>query len=591
MYEKIKKKYLDALMKQRMRNIFYVILIVLTVVIAGFIGIFAVSIYQKEMDKTIEQDNRKLADQLNISMSQYVHRLIQLSDALYYNVLKNNSEYMNQIFQAMYDSHKDSIESIALFDKKGKLLHVTPALNQSSYTDIQSEEWFTAPFQSSENIHFFAPVVYDYFEQNDYFNWVIPLSRYVQMNEGSQVLDGVLLISIKYSAFSEIFGNSALDSARYSFLMDSSGNLVYHPKHAQINAGFMEYPPEVLASYSDGSYKMKIDGSDVLCCVETVGYTGWKLVSVSSREEIQLAGLKYRLFIVAIVLLVLLVSMGISSYLSRVLTNPIQNLEADVKKISEGDLDIKVHASGSFEVYHLGISIQKMTVKIRKLMQAIIKEQEEKRKSELDSLQAQITPHFLYNTLDIIVWMIEEDRRDEASQIVTSLARLLRISLSKGKHIITLEDELEHVRNYLMIQSMRFKNQFTYEVQMQPGIEYLKVIKLIVQPIVENAIYHGMDGMYGDGEILIRAYTEGSDLYISVQDNGMGMRPEQAEALLDYTKEIKTSKGNGLGVRNVHERIQLYFGKEYGVIIKTVVDEGTEVLLHLPMVMNMEKET
>lgn len=591
MYEKIKKKYLDALMKQRMRNIFYVILIVLTVVIAGFIGIFAVSIYQKEMDKTIEQDNRKLADQLNISMSQYVHRLIQLSDALYYNVLKNNSEYMNQIFQAMYDSHKDSIESIALFDKKGKLLHVTPALNQSSYTDIQSEEWFTAPFQSSENIHFFAPVVYDYFEQNDYFNWVIPLSRYVQMNEGSQVMDGVLLISIKYSAFSEIFGNSALDSARYSFLMDSSGNLVYHPKHAQINAGFMEYPPEVLASYSDGSYKMQIDGSDVLCCVETVGYTGWKLVSVSSREEIQLAGLKYRLFIVAIVLLVLLVSMGISSYLSRVLTNPIQNLEADVKKISEGDLDIKVHASGSFEVYHLGISIQKMTVKIRKLMQAIIKEQEEKRKSELDSLQAQITPHFLYNTLDIIVWMIEEDRRDEASQIVTSLARLLRISLSKGKHIITLEDELEHVRNYLMIQSMRFKNQFTYEVQMQPGIEYLKVIKLIVQPIVENAIYHGMDGMYGDGEILIRAYTEGSDLYISVQDNGMGMRPEQAEALLDYTKEIKTSKGNGLGVRNVHERIQLYFGKEYGVIIKTVVDEGTEVLLHLPMVMNMEKET
>lgn len=591
MYEKVKKKCLDALLKQRMRNIFYMILIVLTIVIAGFIGIFAVSIYQREMDKTIEQDNRKLADQLNISMSQYVHRLIQLSDALYYNVLKNNSEHMDQIFQAMYASHIDSIESIALFDKKGRLLHVTPALNQSPYTDIQSEEWFAAPFQSSENIHFFAPLVYDYFEQNDYFSWVIPMSRYVQMNEGSHVVDGVLLISIKYSAFSEIFGSSTLDTARYSFLMDSEGNLVYHPKHAQINAGFMEYPPEILASYSDGSYEMQIDGSDVLCCVETVGYTGWKLVSVSSREKIQLAGLKYRLFIAAIVLLVVFVSMGISSYLSRVLTNPIQNLEADVKKISEGNLDIRVHASGSFEVYHLGRSIQKMTVKIRKLMQAIIKEQEEKRKSELDSLQAQITPHFLYNTLDIIVWMIEEDRKEEASEIITSLARLLRISLSKGKHIITLEDELEHVRNYLMIQSVRFKDQFTYEIQMQPGIEYLKVIKLIVQPIVENAIYHGMEGMYGDGEILIRAYKEGNDLYISVQDNGMGMRPEQAEALLDYTKEIKTSKGNGLGVRNVHERIQLYFGKEYGVIIKTVVDEGTEVLLHLPAVTNMEMET
>lgn len=231
-----------------------------------------------------------------------------------------------------------------------------------------------------------------------------------------------------------------------------------------------------------------------------------------------------------------------------------------------------------------------MAVKIRQLMQAIIREQESKRKSELDSLQAQITPHFLYNTLESIVWMIEAGKREEASEMVTSLARLLRISISKGKNIITLQEELEHVENYLTIQSKRFKNQFTYEIQMEEGIGSLRTIKLIVQPIVENAIYHGMTGMYGDGEIRIHAYTEGEDLFISVQDNGMGMRPEQAEALLDYTKEIKTGKGNGLGVRNVQERIQLYFGKEYGMVINSVVDEGTEVLLHLPKVTHMEEE-
>lgn len=281
--------------------------------------------------------------------------------------------------------------------------------------------------------------------------------------------------------------------------------------------------------------------------------------------------------------------MAASSYLSRVLTNPIKNLEADVKKIAAGNLDIKIHSSGSFEVYHLGTSIQKMAVKIRQLMQAIIREQESKRKSELDSLQAQITPHFLYNTLESIVWMIEAGKREEASEMVTSLARLLRISISKGKNIITLQEELEHVENYLTIQSKRFKNQFTYEIQMEEGIGSLRTIKLIVQPIVENAIYHGMTGMYGDGEIRIHAYTEGEDLFISVQDNGMGMRPEQAEALLDYTKEIKTGKGNGLGVRNVQERIQLYFGKEYGMVINSVVDEGTEVLLHLPKVTHMEE--
>ena len=199
-------------------------------------------------------------------------------------------------------------------------------------------------------------------------------------------------------------------------------------------------------------------------------------------------------------------------------------------------------------------------------MREVIQEQEAKRKSELDSLQAQITPHFLYNTLDIVVWMIEENRKEDAAGMVTALARFLRISLSKGKNIITVADELEHARNYLMIQSLRAKDQFTYRIEKDPGTECFQVIKLIVQPIVENALYHGLEGMYGDGEIVIHAYTK------------------------DYTKELKTAKGNGIGVRNVHERIQLHFGKEYGVQIISEEDDGTEILLHLPAIMYGEKK-
>lgn len=590
MLGKLRRKYMNLFWKQSMRTILYVLLVVMSIAIAALVGIFAVGIYQKDTDRLAEEDNRKLADQMNIAMSQDIHRLIQISDALYYDVIKSSPEYVVQMFQTMYDSQKDMIESIALFRKDGRLWYVAPALKVSSYARIKEEDWFTYAFEKSENIHFSCPTVYDYFEQSDDFHWVIPMSRYIQVSEGRHVMEGVLLINIKYSAFAELFGNSAVETNRYSFLMDSSGRLIYHPKHAQINAGFREEPPAELASYQNGSYRLNLDGEESLCCVETVGYTGWKLVSITSRGKLKMTGLKYRLFLVSIILCVILGSMAASSYLSRVLTNPIKNLEADVKKIAAGNLDIKIHSSGSFEVYHLGTSIQKMAVKIRQLMQAIIREQESKRKSELDSLQAQITPHFLYNTLESIVWMIEAGKREEASEMVTSLARLLRISISKGKNIITLQEELEHVENYLTIQSKRFKNQFTYEIQMEEGIGSLRTIKLIVQPIVENAIYHGMTGMYGDGEIRIHAYTEGEDLFISVQDNGMGMRPEQAEALLDYTKEIKTGKGNGLGVRNVQERIQLYFGKEYGMVINSVVDEGTEVLLHLPKVTHMEEE-
>lgn len=181
-------------------------------------------------------------------------------------------------------------------------------------------------------------------------------------------------------------------------------------------------------------------------------------------------------------------------------------------------------------------------------------------------------------------------RMGEYKYWATALARFLRISLSKGKNIITVADELEHARNYLMIQSLRAKDQFTYRIEKDPGTECFQVIKLIVQPIVENALYHGLEGMYGDGEIVIHAYTKDGDLYISVKDNGMGMSKEQAEALLDYTKELKTAKGNGIGVRNVHERIQLHFGKEYGVQIISEEDEGTEILLHLPAIMYGEKK-
>ena len=362
---------------------------------------------------------------------------------------------------------------------------------------------------------------------------------------------------------------------QYSFLMDSNGELIYHPRHALVNSGIIEKPPETLAEYQDGFYETEIGKEQVFCSVKTVGYTGWKIIRVIGKEELRSYGIKSTFFVLAVICQVLLFFQVVGSYISMVLTRPICNLEEDVQRISAGELDIKVHTAGSFEVYHLGRSIQKMAVRIKKLMREVIQEQEAKRKSELDSLQAQITPHFLYNTLDIVVWMIEENRKEDAAGMVTALARFLRISLSKGKNIITVADELEHARNYLMIQSLRAKDQFTYRIEKDPGTECFQVIKLIVQPIVENALYHGLEGMYGDGEIVIHAYTKDGDLYISVKDNGMGMSKEQAEALLDYTKELKTAKGNGIGVRNVHERIQLHFGKEYGVQIISEEDEGT----------------
>ena len=274
----------------------------------------------------------------------------------------------------------------------------------------------------------------------------------------------------------------------------------------------------------------------------------------------------------------------INAYISARITAPIQELEKSVNALEAGELDAEVYMGGSYEIRHLGRSISDMAKRIQTLMDDIVMEHESKRKSEFDTLQSQINPHFLYNTLDIIVWMIENEQKQEAVKVVTALARFFRISLSKGKSIIPVRDELEHVRNYLMIQQKRFKNKFTYQIEAGPEVFPMASLKLMLQPLVENAIYHGMEFMDGDGEILIRVWQEGEKLIFIIRDNGLGMTKEKAEGLLTGETHSVSGKGSGIGVKNVNERIRLYFGEGYGLSIFSEPDEGTTVQISLPAV-------
>ena len=278
----------------------------------------------------------------------------------------------------------------------------------------------------------------------------------------------------------------------------------------------------------------------------------------------------------------------INAYISSRITAPIQELEKSVNALEAGELDTEVYTGGSYEIQHLGRSIGDMAKRIQELMQDIVAEHESKRKSEFDTLQSQINPHFLYNTLDIIVWMIENEQKNEAVRVVTALARFFRISLSKGKSIIPVRDELEHVRNYLMIQQMRFKNKFTYRIEEEPEILGLASLKLMLQPLVENAIYHGMEFMDGDGEILVKAGLKEGKLCFLVADNGLGMTGEQVEQILSGKPHASSRRGSGIGVKNVNERIRLYFGEEYGLSIDSEPDEGTRIRICLPAVSYQE---
>ena len=213
-------------------------------------------------------------------------------------------------------------------------------------------------------------------------------------------------------------------------------------------------------------------------------------------------------------------------------------------------------------------------------MEQVRQEEITLRKTELKALQAQINPHFLYNTLDAIAWLCEEGRNKDAEDMVTSLAKLFRISISKGHELITIEKEIQHAQSYLRIEKFRYKNQFTYRFDVDEECLGYLCNKITLQPIIENAIYHGLNRMVDEGEIVISIRQDGDDIVLSVEDNGIGMTEEQCQEILRKEPGDRT----GIGIKNVNDRIKIYFGEEYGLTITSELDEGTCVDIRMPKV-------
>ena len=269
--------------------------------------------------------------------------------------------------------------------------------------------------------------------------------------------------------------------------------------------------------------------------------------------------------------------------ISRKISKPIRKLDESVKTYEAGGKP-DIYIGGSSEIRHLGYSVQRSYERIETLMEEIIRQQNERRKSELDALQSQINPHFLYNTLESITWMIEAQKNEEAVIMISELAKLLRVSLSRGKTIIPVKDELQHSRSYMNIQLVRYKERFQMEFQTDKEIDYC-IVKLVIQPILENAIYYGVGNMDEDdeGKITVRGEKKEDDIYIIIEDNGMGMRKEVLENILKDNNKVP-KHGSGVGVINVHSRIQLMFGEQYGLEIYSEPDEGTRVVIHIPAI-------
>ena len=556
--------------------------------------------FSAQLSAAIRAENQMLVEQVNQSLSTYLRDMIRLSDSICYNVVKNtdlDQRPVSEEMRLLYNTYSDYVENMVLFTGDGQVVATAPAARVRPDAEITGAPWFTSAMARTENLHFGVPAIQTLFEDAGHnYKWVVSLSCAVELTQGGDTQLGVLLIDLKYSALTALFQSVKLSGSGYLYLTAGDGALIYHPERPLIASGLVHESNLDAAGRPDGIYTETWEGRRRSVIVQAVGYTGWKVVGVVDQPRFTFGSGSDLLFVAVIFCAYLELVILLNVFLSKRLTGPIQKLKASVSRVKEGPEAPPIYVGGSSETRELGTAIQGMVDRIRQLADGIVREHEEKVKSERNALQAQINPHFLYNTLDIIVWMIENGQREEAVRAVTALARFFRVSLSSGRNIIPVRDELEHVRSYLLIQEMRYKNKFRYSIDCQPEAQGLSTIKLVVQPIVENAIYHSMDFMDGDGRIDIRAEVQDGRLTITVSDNGLGMPPQVVARLLsaeppgDAPRRERGRKGSGIGLRNVQERIRLYFGPEYGVSIQSEPDEGTTVTLRMPAVPYGEME-
>ena len=560
------------------------------------IALISLIIFQRftnSLNATIIEENSGIVGQLGESVDSYLRNAMKVSDSIYYNVIKNTDISNDDIKKGMnliYVNNDNMIDDIALISGKGELIESMPALRLKDNINVLEKDFFKKSMAESEYINFSMPHIRDLFDRNENsYSWVISLSRAVEVTDEGKATQALLLINLNYRYFEEIFSNVNLGNGGYVYLTNDRGDIIWHPKQNEIYSGRFNEDNKYAATLKDGITVENLRGKNITLNVRTIGYTGWKLVGVTPSAALGIDGIKFRFFVLFVADLFLFLLAMINAFISDKISNPIKRLDGSVREIESGNLDVEIVPSGSYEVEHLGKSIKNMLGRIKVLMSDLVAEHNAKRKSEFDTLQSQINPHFLYNTLDIIVWMIENENSDKAVNIVTALAKFFRISLSKGKNIITVKDEVEHVRNYLMIQNMRFKNRFEYSIDVDEEVLSYSSLKLMLQPLVENAIYHGMEFMDGDGEIDVKVFKEDDSLYFTITDNGLGMSEDMVETLLSKDF-VPSKKGSGIGVKNVNERIKLYFGSEYGLKVESEPDEGTKITIHLPAVVYGEND-
>ena len=590
---KIKDMLLNVSLRTRM------VLSNIVVALIPFLMFSIVSgfVFLDHAQKTAEEHSVQLIHQVSNSMDVYVETIekmvnyiqLELQDTPFFTMetedapgWESETDYIRSVLENVANSHR---EVAGIFIATKEDLYVSTGMSRISRDPFQNERWYREASENPEEIQLISVVTGRNIVTNRSYSIddVFSLAKAVQDPETGEVL-GVILLDIRHDIIQSSINGVTIGEKGFVFVMDQEDNIVYTPVNGivyRVNPKWVKAMEPMSVQIQGGSYQIRSELSP---------YTGWRTVGVFSMDEVMSSvnTIVYILFTCVIISLVLVVI--VSFKFSRTLTNPIFKLKRLMKQAESGDLTVRFNFQHNDEIGELGQSFNHMIARIDQLIQMVYVEQENKRTAEMKSLQEQIKPHFLYNTLDTISWMARDYDAEDIVRLVDALTNMFRIGLSHGKDIITVKEEITHVSNYLYIQKIRYKDKLNYVIHVDESLYAVEVPKLILQPLVENAIYHGVKAKRGGGTITITGVPEGENLVFTVQDDGAGMLQEKVEELNRRMSERSVlDEKKSFGLFYIRERIQLCYGKGYGVHVESTLGEGTRVTITLPLYQKPKK--
>ena len=534
-------------------------LVVVTMVFTAVIIALIVfnTLFRDSMEKTAVTNTEQSVDQVAVTINNYTDDMILIMDKI-----SPEEEFFEDLIAIRND-----VVMIATYDEYGNNTGIWSnyPVKEMIYRNLSQEN------DGREGISISAPHVVSVLDNN--YPWVVTISKRVGEEFGG--VDRIAM-DIRFSDIAGYIDEVGIGSHGYCFIMDDEGNIIYHPQQQLIHAG-LKAENEEIKDLPDGSHM----SGNMIYTVKSLKNSNWKIIGVTYLDETVNTRVNTMIIVsVLILLLVVLMSFLSGSLFSYLFTKPVKKLSNAMKEFeSNASGFVFEPIRGAVEVNRLSDSFEHLVVRIQQLMEEVKNEETTLRKTELKALQAQINPHFLYNTLDSISWMCEEGKNDEAVLMVNALAKLFRISISRGHEIIPIEKEVLHAECYLKIQKYRYQNQFDYRFEVDEKCNQYMCNKITLQPMIENALYHGLN-MIDEGHIVIRIFEDGDDVVMEVEDNGIGMTPDQIKELFENDITDK----HGIGVKNVNDRIKIYFGEQYGITVESEPDEGTTVSIRIPKI-------